>query len=377
MKFSEITGREKLKERLLRSVSQSRVSHAQLFLGPEGSGKLAMALAYAQYINCTSRTPLDSCGTCPSCLKYQKLAHPDLHFVFPVAKTKEVDDKPMSKLFMHHWRELVIKSKAVFNINDWYQQIGLENKQGIINTDDCNEIIRTLGYKSYESEYKVMIIWMVEKLYHAAAPRLLKILEEPPEKTLFILIAEHSELILPTILSRTQMVKFPRLSDEELTAALMNHTSCKAEEAAQVKYVADGNLNLAVKMIETGESDVADFELFRNWMRICYRKDLPGAYLLSGEFQKLGREKQKKFFSYCLKATRYCLLKNFNNNDQIRAEGEELKFVSDFSPFINQANAALLTEAFNKSHFHIERNGSANNIFLDTSIQVMRWLKMK
>jgi DNA polymerase-3 subunit delta' len=377
MKFSEITGREKLKERLLRSVSQSRVSHAQLFLGPEGSGKLAMALAYAQYINCTSRTPLDSCGTCPSCLKYQKLAHPDLHFVYPVSKTKEVDDKPMSKLFINHWRELVIKSKAVFNINDWYQQIGLENKQGIINTDDCNEIIRTLGYKSYESEYKVMIIWMVEKLFHAAAPRLLKILEEPPEKTLFILIAEHSEQILPTILSRTQMVKFPRLSDEELTAALMVHTSCTAEEAAQVKYVADGNLNLAVKMMETGESDVADFELFRNWMRICYRKDLPGAYQLSIEFNKLGREKQKKFFSYCLKATRYCLLRNFNNNAQIRAEGEELKFVGDFSPFINQANAALLTEAFNKSHYHIERNGSANNIFLDTSIQVMRWLRMK
>lgn len=377
MKFSEITGREKLKERLLRSVSQSRVSHAQLFLGPEGSGKLAMALAYAQYINCTSRTPLDACGTCPSCLKYQKLAHPDLHFVYPVAKTKEVDDKPMSKLFINHWRELVIKSKAVFNINDWYQQIGLENKQGIINTDDCNEIIRTLGYKSYESEYKVMIIWMVEKLFHAAAPRLLKILEEPPEKTLFILIAEHSEQILPTILSRTQLVKFPRLSDEELTAALMVHTSCTAEEAAQVKYVADGNLNLAVKMIETGESDVADFELFRKWMRICYRKDLPSAYQLSIEFNKMGREKQKKFFGYCLKATRYCLLRNFNNNDQIRAEGEELKFVGDFAPFINQANVVLLAEAFNKSHYHIERNGSANNIFLDTSIQVMRWLRMK
>ncbi|KAF0201081.1 MAG: DNA polymerase III subunit [Bacteroidetes bacterium] len=377
MKFSDIIGREEIKERLRRSVKENRVSHAQLFLGPEGSGKLALALAYAQYINCTRRTPVDSCGECPSCTKYGKLVHPDLHFVYPVAKTKEIDDKPLSKLFITYWRDLVIKKKAVFNQHDWHEHIGLENKQGIINAEDCNEIIRTLSYKSYESEYKVVIMWMVEKLFHAAAPKILKILEEPPEKTLFILIAEKPELILPTILSRTQLVKFNRLADEELSAALIFHTSCTPEESGKIKYIADGNLTVAIKIIESGESDQLNFETFRTWMRLCFKRDFAEIFRLTNDFSKLGRENQKRFFNYCLKATRFCLLNRFDNTDQIRSEGDELKFIRDFSPFINPANAGLLNEAFNQAYYHIERNGTPNIIFLDLSINVMRWLKMK
>lgn len=377
MKFSDIIGRDEIKERLIRSVKENRVSHAQLFLGPEGSGKLALALAYAQYINCTRRTADDSCGECPSCTKYEKLVHPDLHFVYPVAKTKEIDDKPLSKLFITYWRDLVIKKKAVFSQHDWHEHIGLENKQGIINAEDCNEIIRTLSYKSYESEYKVVIIWIVEKIFHAAAPKILKILEEPPEKTLFILIAEKSELILPTILSRTQLVKFNRLSDDELTASVISHTSCTADEARKIKYIADGNLTTAIKIIESGESDQVEFETFRTWMRLCFKRDFAEIFRLTNDFSKLGRENQKRFFNYCLKTTRFCLLNRFDNADQIRSEGDELKFINDFSPFINPANAGLLNDAFNEAHYHIERNGTASIIFLDLSINVMRWLKMK
>jgi DNA polymerase-3 subunit delta' len=376
MKFSDISGREKVKARLIRSVTENRVSHAQLFLGPEGSGKLAMALAYAQYLNCTQRTPADSCGTCPSCIKYEKLIHPDLHFIYPVAKTKDVE-KPLSKLFIAQWRDMVFKRSAVFNQIDWYQQIGLENKQGIINTDDCNEIIRSLSYKSYESDYKVMVIWMVEKLFHAAAPKILKILEEPPDKTLFILIAEQSDLILPTILSRTQLVKFDRRSDLELTEALMKRTKCSEEAARKVMYVADGNLNKAIKIIESGETDQADFELFRSWMRLCFKRDIQEIFALSAEFQKLGRERQKRFFGYCLKATRFCILNQFDNQQNVRAEGEELEFIRNFSPFINKANVELLDNAFNEGHYHIERNGSANIIFADISLNMLSWLRMK
>lgn len=376
MKFGDISGREVVKARLIRSVTENRVSHAQLFLGPEGSGKLAMALAYAQYINCTQRTPTDSCGTCPSCIKYEKLIHPDLHFVYPVAKTKDVE-KPLSKLFIAQWRDLVFKRKAVFNQIDWYQHIGLENKQGIINTDDCNEIIRSLSYKSYESEYKVMIIWMVEKLFHAAAPKILKIIEEPPDKTLFILIAEQSDLILPTILSRTQLVKFDRRSDQELSDALMKRTKCSEDAARKVMYIADGNLNIAIKIIESGETDQADFELFRSWMRLCFKKDIQEIFALSAEFHKLGRERQKRFFGYCLKATRFCILNQFENQQSIRAEGEELEFIRNFSPFINKANVELLDNAFNEGHYHIERNGSANIIFTDISLKMIGWLRMK
>lgn len=376
MKFSDISGREVVKARLIRSVAENRVSHAQLFLGPEGSGKLAVALAYAQYLNCTQRTPTDSCGTCPSCIKYDKLIHPDLHFIYPIAKTKDVD-KPMSKLFIAQWRDMVFKRKAVFNQIDWYQHIGLENKQGIINADDCNEIIRSLSYKSYESEYKVMIIWMVEKLFHAAAPKILKILEEPPDKTLFILIAEQSDLILPTILSRTQLVKFDRRGDKELIDALMKRTKCSEDAARKVMYVADGNLNKAINIIESGETDQADFELFRSWMRLCFKRDIQEIFALSAEFHKLGRERQKRFFGYCLKATRFCILNQFENQQNVRAEGEEMEFIRNFSPFINKANVEMLDKAFNDGHYHIERNGSANIIFADISLKMTSWLRMK
>ncbi|MBK6344502.1 MAG: DNA polymerase III subunit delta [Bacteroidales bacterium] len=377
MKFRDITGQELIKERLRRSVRDNRVSHAQLFLGPEGSGKLALALAYAQYINCTQRSVDDSCGTCSSCLKYEKIIHPDLHFIYPVAKTKEVEDKPLSKLFLTHWRNMLTEKKAVFGLQDWYQQIGLENKQGIINAEDCNEIIRTLSYKSYESEYKVMIIWMVEKLFHAAAPKILKILEEPPDKTLFILISEQAEMVLPTILSRTQLVKFSRLSDQHLVEALMTLTSCTGGEANQVKYLADGNLNAARKILETGETDQANFEFFRLWMRQCFRNDIREISRMTSDFSALGREKQKSLMAYALKIIRFCLHNRIGNHQQIRTEGDELKFIRDFTPFIHPLNANRLNDEFNKAFYHIERNGNATIIFMDLSLQSMKWLKIK
>lgn len=377
MKFSNIAGQEEIKERLRRTVSDNRVSHAQLFLGPEGSGKLAMALAYAQYINCTARSPLDSCGVCHSCIKYEKLAHPDLHFIYPVATTKEVDKDPVSKKFIHHWRELVESTGGYLSVDDWYKKIGLENKQGIINTEDCNEIVRTLSYKSYESEYKVMIIWMIEKLYHAAAPKILKILEEPPDKTLFLLISEQSDLILPTILSRTQLVKFRPLNDDELVNGLKADNQLDENTAANIRYLANGNLNLARKIMESGESDQADFEFFRSWMRTLYKRDIQEIYKLTSEFHGLGREKQKKFFLYALKATRYCLMNRIENNSALRIDGEELKFIRDFTPFINPANIGLMNEGFNKAYYHIERNGSANIIFMDLSLKMTGWLRMK
>lgn len=377
MKFSDITGQEAIKDRLRRSVRENRVSHAQLFLGPEGSGKLAMALAYAQYVNCAKRIGDDSCGLCPSCIKYEKLAHPDLHFIFPVATTKEVDKKPMSNLFLHHWRQLVIQSKGSVGLQDWYQKIGLENKQGVINTDDCNEIVRMLSYKSYESEYKVMVIWMVEKLYHSAAPKILKILEEPPDKTLFILISEQQDLILPTILSRTQLVKFARLSDDEIVQAVILRKACQPEEANQIKYLADGNLNAAIKILETGENDQVNFEMFRTWMRMCFKKDIREIHKFTTEFTALGREKQKSLLGYGLKVTRFCILNRFGANGHIRAEGDELKFIRDFTPFINQSNASILSEAFNTAISHIERNGNASIIYMDISLSLTKWLKMK
>jgi len=376
MKFSDIVGQEAIKDRLRRSVHENRVSHAQLFMGPEGSGKLSMALAYAQYINCLNRNNGDSCGVCTSCLKYEKLIHPDLHFILPVAKTKEIEDKPLSRLFMNEWRSIVLERKAVFNVQDWFQVLGLENKQGIINTDDCVEIIHTLSYKSYESEYKVMIIWMAERIYHSAAPRILKILEEPPDKTLFLLIAEESDQILPTILSRTQLVKFPRRSDHDLVYGLINHTGCTAEEAARARFIADGNLNAAVKMVESGETGQANFEWFRQWMRLCFRKDIREIVKMGAEFLTLGRERQKNLLSYAMKTFHHCIQQSAGIQDQVRAEADELKFVGDFSKFVHSANAHQLYKAFNQAFYHIERNGYAPAIFLDLSLTTIGLLKV-
>jgi len=376
MRFSDIPGQEQIKNRLRRTVNEHRVSHAQLFMGPQGSGKLPMALAYAQFINCTNRTAEDSCGHCPSCLQYGKLAHPDLHFIFPVATTKEVDSKPVSSLFLSHWRKIIPASKGFFNLNDWYSRIGIENKQGLINAEDCNELIRKLSYTSYESEYKVMIIWMAEKINNTGANKILKILEEPPDKTLFILITEQHELLLPTILSRTQLVKFPRYSNPELEQGLMTLTGCTAEEASGAKFMAEGNMTEGLKIISEGDSHRDLFISFRDWMRLCFKYDIQGVFKMSAEFNASGRENMKKFLIYALRVTRYCTLNNFGVTGYINTEGEEKKFINDFTRFINPANVHLFAKEFNDAIYHVERNAHGAILFLDISLKAMRWMRI-
>jgi DNA polymerase III subunit delta' len=375
MRFSDIPGQQQIKDRLRRTVHEQRVSHAQLFMGPQGSGKLPVALAYAQYINCRNRSAEDSCGTCPSCLQYSKLAHPDLHFLYPVATTKEVDSKPMSAMFLSHWRKLVPESKGFLNLTDWYEQIGIENKQGLINTEDCNDLIRKLSYTSYESEYKVMIIWMVEKIHHTGANKILKILEEPPDKTLFILITEQHELILPTILSRTQLIKFPRYTDNDIEEGLAKLAGCSDDEARNARLMADGNMTEALHIIAEGSSHDELFITFRDWMRICYRRDVQGAVKMAAELNSQGREYMKKFLLYALRVTRFCTLNNFGLTDYINTEGDEKKFVNDFTRFINPSNVHLFASEFSDAIYHIERNANGSILFLDISLKAMKWLK--
>lgn len=377
MRFSDIPGQAQVKDRLRKTVNEQRVSHAQIFLGPQGSAKLPIALAYAQFINCPNRTHEDSCGVCPSCLQYSKLAHPDLHFMYPVATTKEVDSKPLSTLFLSHWRKIVPANKGFFNLNDWYLQIGLENKQGLINTEDCNDLIKKLSYTSYESEYKIMIIWMVEKIHHTGANKILKILEEPPDKTLFILISEQHELLLPTILSRTQMVKFSKYSNDELEKGVIALTNCSAEEAISAKLLAEGNMTEALRIIREGESHKELFLMFRDWMRMCFKKDIQSIYKMSSDFNSMGRENMKKFLIYALRVTRFCTLNNFGLSGQINTEGEEKKFINDFTRFINPNNVQLFTKEFNESIYHIERNAHGTLLFMDISLKAMQWLKIQ
>jgi DNA polymerase III subunit delta' len=351
MKFSDIQGNNGIKQKLIQTVLDQRVSHAQLFFGPEGNEKLALAIAYAQLINCKnpSVAPLprrggagggaeaDSCGICPSCIKYQKLIHPDLHFIYPVATTKKVSKKPKSQDFIEEWRRYLLENSYRGNLLDWYSFIGIENKQGIINAEDCNEIIHTLSYKSYESEYKVMILWMVEKLYYAAAPKILKILEEPPDKTLFILISEDPDQIISTIRSRTLLVKIPE-------------SDVKREEP----------------------DDSVNFTAFRNWMRLCFARDVVALVNWSGEIAKTGRENQKSLLRYALNIIETCTSINYGNEKPVISTGEELIFIQNISPFFNSRNIISFTQLFNTAFYHIERNGHAPTLFLDVSLQAIR-----
>lgn len=377
MQFKEITGQNEIKRRLIQTVKENRVSHAQLFHGPEGSRKLAMAIAYAQFINCRNRVidpenPAggDSCGTCPSCIKFAKLIHPDLHFIFPVATTKEVDKDPMSKDYIKTWRETLLENDYRLNLNDWYKAAGYEKKQGIINADDCSEILRTLSYKSYESEFKVMIIWMADRLYHAAAPKILKILEEPPDKSLFILITENPEKILTTILSRTQAVKFSSLQNQDILEELTGKYHCTIEQAEKIVPLSEGNLNRAVKILQNDEDEQFYLDKFRTWMRLCYVNDLSKNMEFISELAKLGREKQKNFLSYGLRIMRNSLLINYKNQNLTSLNAEEKDFLAKFGKFINHTNIATFTEEFEKAQYHIDRNANPSILFMDLSMTV-------
>lgn len=377
MFFRDIPGQQTIKERLIRTVSENRVSHAQLFLGPEGCGNLALAIAYAQYINCQKRNLIDSCGICASCIKYNKLAHPDLHFIYPIASTKEIDDKPVSRLFLTHWRKLLIEKAGFISLSDWYDEIGIEKKQGIINAEDASEVVRTLSYKSFESEYKVMIIWMVEKLFHAAAPKLLKIIEEPPEKTLFILVSENADLVINTILSRTQLVKIPRISDEDITEALLRRYEITRELARKAALLANGNLVEAALLVGRTGTENNNFEQFRNWMLMCWSNDVPKMLAFGSGLSTQSREKLKDFFAYGLRIVRSCLIYRHSENISLKFEGKELEFVQKFSLFIHSNNAVFIADEFEKALFNIERNANISILFADLSITMAKLLKMR
>jgi len=379
MLFKNIIGQQEIKERLIQTVRENRVSHAQLFFGGEGRGKLALAIAYAQFINCRDKDRFvkgDSCGVCPSCIKYNKLIHPDLHFIIPVAANATVKEKPTSRQFLKQYRELLLENDYFVTLNGWYEKIGIEKKQAGINVYDCSEIIRTLAYTSYESEYKIMIIWMVEKLNYQAAPKLLKILEEPPDKTLFLLIAEQHDQIISTIISRTQLIKIPKIEDDEIIHACVEKLHVGREEAAMVAEIANGNFTEAVHLVKQGESRKNYFDRFVGWMRLCWTADVPKMLTFCDEISKEGRESNKSFLQFGMAVLRNCLVMNYTGNDIVKFREEERAFLEKFSPYVNQANAARFSEEFNSAIYHIERNVSPGMVFLDLSLTVAKLIKM-
>jgi DNA polymerase III subunit delta' len=375
MNFSQIPGQKKIIGKLLRSVREERVSHAQLFAGNEGCGSMSLALAYARYISCENRTESDSCGTCKSCVKYDKLIHPDLHFVFPVIKSKKFPD-PVSDNYLGEWREFVQKS-PYFTLNNWLDSIEVGNAQGMIFASEASEIIKKLSLKTFESDFKIMIIWLPEKMHQATSNKLLKMIEEPPEKTLFLLISEEPDKVIPTILSRCQLVKIPSFTNKDVERYIEQRYNLSPEKAADISRVSNGNINRAIDLCENEDSSIANLERFKSLMRFAWKRDVISIITWSEEMAATGREAQKNFISFSLRLLRENLMLSLNQlkNSLVFLTGEEADFSGKFHPSINQNNIYPLTEEFNQVYQHIEANGNAKIIFLDLALKVTRLIR--
>lgn len=373
MQFKDIIGQQEIKQRLIQSVHEDRIPHAQLFLGPEGCGSLPLAIAYAQYINCPNRTTEDSCGTCPSCSKYNKLIHPDLHFVYPVATTKSITKEPVSDDFIAQWRDILLQS-PYFSLFQWYEKIEVENKQGIISKNESQEIIRKLNLKTFEADYKIMVIWMPERMNAIAANKLLKMIEEPPAKTLFLLVGENTGLMLATILSRTQLIKIPRIQNEALLEHLVSN-GYPQQQAVDAVKLAEGNLVKAFKILKNDEENEANLEKFKALMRLCWTKDVLGLLQWCESMTGIGRERQKGFLGYALRMLRENFILNCQVAELALLTQKENEFSSKFYPYINENNIFQMVEELNKAQYHIESNGSDKIIFLDMALKLIKLIK--
>jgi len=384
MLFSEIIGQQEIKKRFIRTVSEQRIPHAQLLRGPEGVGKLGLAIAYAQYICCENRSQTDSCGVCPSCVKYKKLVHPDLHFVFPVIKPPSKSSVVCDD-FIADFRTMVLNN-LYFSVNEWYAKISGDAKQGMIYGNESEEIIRKLSLKTYESEYKVMIIWLPEKMNLTCSNKLLKILEEPPEKTVFLLVSNEPDHIITTILSRTQHIHIPRLSEKEITNALLRNDELEVEDddARYAAHIANGSYLNAIAVLNEGDENKLNFDRFMMIMRLAWqvgnKKDHGSLKTLKKwsddmAAATIGRERQKNFLSYAQRMTRENFILNLKQPELNYLTSLEADFSKRFSPFINERNVEDIMTEFALAERHIEQNTNAKMVFFDLTLKIIMLLK--
>ncbi|WP_204344491.1 ATP-binding protein [Psychroserpens algicola] len=381
MLFSEILGQEHIKNHLTKSADYGRIPHAQLFVGPEGSGTLPMAIAYAQYILCGNTNGNNIEGNEACNLKFKNLSHPDLHFVFPVAKTDKVKSHPVSSHFMEEWRQLIEK-QPYGNLFDWYRILGIDNKQAQIGVDEAHDIVKALALKSYEGGYKVMLIWMAEKMNNSAANKLLKLIEEPPNKTIFILITEDEEQIINTIRSRCQVLHFPPLAEEVIKAALIKNYQIPEVDAVKIAHQANGNYNKACDIVYSDSEDTQFEEWFVFWIRSAFKAKgnksaIHDLISWSETIAKTGRETQKQFLHFCLDFFRQALLLNYKADDLVFMEPKTSFKLEKFAPFVHGNNIMDISNELQDAIYHIERNGNSKIILTDLSIKLTRLLHKK
>ena len=377
MFFNDVIGQEYIKNHLKATTENGRIPHAQLFIGKEGFGTLSMAVAYAQYLLCSTSKDEESCR-----IKCEKLIHPDLHFAFPVTSNDKVKKHPVSDLFLEDWRAF-IKEQSYGSLYNWLQFIGVENKQGLIGVDEAENIVKSLKLKSFEGGFKVMIIWMAEKMNISAANKLLKLIEEPPEKTIFILCTEDEEQIINTIKSRCQAIHFAALSEEEIAQSLILKEKISESSAYKVAHQAEGNYNKALHLLHHDSSDIIFEQWFITWVRTAFKAKgnatvVQQLVAWSNDIAKSGRETQKRFLNYCLQFFRQAMLQNYNSESIVFIETKTPGFdLKKFAPFVHSGNILEISNEISSAIYHIERNGNAKIILLDLSIKLTRLLHTK
>lgn len=366
-RFEQIAGQTEVRDLLLRAVKNNHVSHALHFLGPEGSGNLSLALAFAGYVLCENPGETDACGRCAACVQMASLQHPDLHFVFPII----TPDKNRSvEVFMHEWREMLLNN-PLLNITDWMQAIADPNKQGIISVYLAQEIQQKISMKAFSGGYRIAIIWMPEMMKPPAANKLLKIIEEPPEKTLFLLVGNNTDELLPTILSRVQTVRVPRLQNDLMEQLLVDHHGIEPQKARSAALLSDGNLNTALKLISDDGSHTAHFSMFRDWFRACYRNSEGLKRVqLCDQFSDLKREGQKSFLTYALQMLRQCLLVSVSAKHLLLVDGDERKLVLNLGKTLNHRQIQFMVEDIDEAIYHVARNAAPRPLFLDLSVRI-------
>lgn len=382
MRFKDIVGLPHIKNHLTTSANRGRIPHAQLFVGKHGSGTLPMAIAYAQYLICSNTNGENETENACN-LKFGQIAHPDLHFAVPVAvPPKSGIKKPVTNMFMEAWREFV-KDYPYGSLYDWYRTIGVETKQGRIGVDEAKDIVQKLVLKSYEGGYKCMIIWGADTLNNEASNKLLKLIEEPPEKTVFILIAEDEEAILQTIQSRCQVLHFPPLGEQDICDVLIDSHGIDSKKAQNIAHQSDGDYSKALHILNQNEDDLQFEEWFVAWVRTAFKakgnkKAIVPLLEWSDAIAKTGRETQKRFLDYCINVFRQAMLLNYKANELVYFQAQHVNFdLNKFAPFVHENNILQINEAIQDAIYHIERNGNAKIVLGDLSIKLTRFLHAK
>lgn len=368
-----VIGQEEAKHRLLEMIREDRLPHALLLCGKEGCGKLALSLWLARYLLCKNPSSEDSCGTCSSCRMFAQLSHPDMHFAFPVVKRRPGQDT-VSDDYLDKWRELLLNS-PYFTFSEWLNAMNAENKQAQLFVSEADEIQRKLSLRSSQGGYKIMLIWMPERMNPECANKLLKLLEEPPAQTLFLLISQEPERLLPTLISRLQRFNLPPVSKAELTTLLQTQYSIGLQDAENIAQRAQGSITDALAAIQLNEEQQLWFEYFTSLMRLAYGKRIAQLKDWSETIASLGRERQKSFMEYCQHMTRESFIYNFRREEMLYLNQDEKVFAARFSPFVNEKNVNGIYSELEKATVHIEQNANPKFVFFDLAIKMIILLK--